>query len=134
MELDPTDRLGVLECLARYGRLIDARDWPALADVFTPDATFDLTEIGGAVLSGLDQIRDYMAHRARHPVAHHVTNAHIENADGSCVRTTCMLIAVQGDGSVASGLYADEFVRSGHALRIRRRAFRWLLAPQTKAT
>lgn len=132
MELSTADRLDVFECLGRYGRLIDDRDWGALADVFTPGAAFDLTEIGGVVLHGLDQIRDYMADRARHPVAHHVTNAHIESADGNCVRTTCMLIAVQTDGSVASGLYADEFVRLGHPLRIRRRAFRWLLAPQTK--
>lgn len=131
MELTIADRLNVHECLGRYGRLIDARDWPALADVFTPEATFDLTAIGGPVLDGLDQIRDYMAHRARHPLAHHITNAHVEQSDGDFVRTSCMLAAVQADGSVASGLYGDQFVRAGDSLRIRRRTFRWLLAPKT---
>jgi hypothetical protein len=134
MELSAEDRVNVLECLGRYGRLIDARDWPALAEVFMPEAIFDLTEIGGAVLSGLDEIRDYMANRARHPVAHHITNSHVDEVQPDCVRTTCMLIAVQADGSVASGLYSDEFVRSGEGLRVRRRAFRWLLAPQAASS
>jgi hypothetical protein len=131
VELTTADRLNVHECLGRYGRLIDARDWSALAEVFTPEATFDLTAIGGPVLDGLTEIRNYMAHHARHPLAHHITNAHVEQASGDGTRTSCMLVAVQADGSVASGLYADEFVRTAEGPRIRQRTFRWLLAPKT---
>jgi hypothetical protein len=109
--------------------LIDRRDWAALRDVFTASAIFDLTPIGGVLLNGLDEIRDYMAHRARHPLAHHITNPHVVGVGEDHVAASCMLVAVQPDGSVASGHYSDELVRERGGLRIRRREFRWLLAP-----
>jgi SnoaL-like domain len=133
MNLTTEERIELIELLGRYGRLIDARDWEALGGIFTPDAQFDLTAIGGSVLNGLDEIRDYMANRARHPVAHHITNPHVDRIDDDNVWLSCMLVAVQADGSVASGHYADQVVRYDGGLRIRRRQFRWLLAPRPKA-
>jgi hypothetical protein len=35
MPLTSTDRIELHELAARYGDLIDARDWPGLASVFT---------------------------------------------------------------------------------------------------
>ena len=134
MNLTPQERIELIELLGRYGRLIDARDWDALAAIFTPDAQFDLTPIGGTVLNGLDEIRDYMASRAAHPVAHHITNPHVDRIGHDDVWLSCMLVAVQADGSVASGHYADQAVRYDGGLRIRRRQFRWLLAPQPRRT
>jgi hypothetical protein len=124
-----SDRIEVSELLGRYGRLIDLRDWAALADVFIPAATFDLSAIGGPLLTGLPAIQEYMANRARHPVAHHITNAHIDRVEHGTLHSSCMLVAVQSDGSVASGHYADELVRVPAGLRIRQRRFSWLLRP-----
>jgi hypothetical protein len=124
-----SDRIEVSELLGRYGRLIDLRDWAALADVFVTEATFDLGAIGGPLLSGLPEIQEYMENRARHPVAHHITNAYVERSEHDTLFTSCMLVAVQADGSVASGHYADELVRVPAGLRIRHRRFSWLLRP-----
>src|ERR1700678_3831265 len=92
-----SDRIEAAELLGRYGRLIDLRDWPALADVFIPAATFDLSAIGGPMLDGLPAIQEYMTNRARHPVAHHITNSHIERVGHGTLHSSCMLIAVQVD-------------------------------------
>jgi hypothetical protein len=124
-----SDRIEVAELLGRYGRLIDLRDWAGLAQIFVPEATFDLGAIGGPLLSGLPAIQEYMENRARHPVAHHITNAYIDRFEDDTLFTSCMLVAVQADGSVASGHYADELIRVPAGLRIRHRRFSWLLRP-----
>jgi 3-phenylpropionate/cinnamic acid dioxygenase small subunit len=41
------DRLEILEVLARYAHALDEKDWNVLAEVFTSDATIDLTSSGG---------------------------------------------------------------------------------------
>jgi 3-phenylpropionate/cinnamic acid dioxygenase small subunit len=43
-----SDRLEIQDLFARYSHAIDARDWDALDRVFTPDATIDYSETGGA--------------------------------------------------------------------------------------
>lgn len=43
-----SDRLEIQDLVTRYANAIDARDWDALDSVFTPDATIDYTESGGA--------------------------------------------------------------------------------------
>lgn len=133
MNLTAEERIALIELLGRYGRLIDGRDWDGLATIFTPDAQFDLTEIRRVVLDGLDAIRDYMANRAQHPVAHHITNPYVDRIGSNDVWLSCMLVAVQADGSVASGHYSDQVVRHNGGLRIHYRRFRWLLPPQAKA-
>jgi 3-phenylpropionate/cinnamic acid dioxygenase small subunit len=43
-----SDRLEIQDLFARYTFAIDDRDYDALDSVFTPDATIDYTETGGA--------------------------------------------------------------------------------------
>jgi len=43
-----SDRLEIQDLFARYTYAIDERNWDGLDDVFTPDATIDYTETGGA--------------------------------------------------------------------------------------
>jgi len=131
IELSTEERIELIELLGRYGRMIDDRNWEALETIFTPDARFDLSPIGRPLLTGLDEIREYMANRAAHPVAHHITNPHIDRLGDDDLWLSCMLVAVQADGSVASGRYSDQVVRHDGGLRIRYRQFRWLLAPGT---
>ena len=129
-DITVAERVEIAELLGRYGRLIDARDWDALATIFTADARFDITPLGArGVLEGLPAIRHHMAHSARHPAAHHISNVHVEALRDDCALASSMLIAVQHDGSAASGRYEDEVVRTAAGLRIRRRTFSWVLPP-----
>ena len=41
-----TARWQIAELLARYCTALDQRDWPALADVFTPGAACDYGSLG----------------------------------------------------------------------------------------
>ena len=43
---------------ARYFRLMDAKDWDAMREVFADDVVIDTTESGGRVVNGAD---DFMA-------------------------------------------------------------------------
>ncbi|HUD94931.1 nuclear transport factor 2 family protein [Sphingobium sp.] len=43
-----SDRLEIQDLLSRYSYAIDERDWDALDDIFTLDATIDYSETGGA--------------------------------------------------------------------------------------
>jgi 3-phenylpropionate/cinnamic acid dioxygenase small subunit len=129
-DLTTAERIEIAETLGRYGRLIDAQDWAALDQVFTADARFEIVPLARAPLAGLAEIRRHMAHAARHPAAHHITNVHVTHTTDDGAHVESMLIAVQVDHSVASGLYRDEFVRTPAGLRIRRRVFEWVLAPR----
>jgi hypothetical protein len=129
-DITVAERVEIAELLGRYGRLVDGRDWDALAAIFTADARFDITPLGArGVLEGLPAIQHHMAHAARHPAAHHITNVHVEALRDDCALVSSMLIAVQHDGSAASGRYEDEVVRTPAGLRIRRRTFSWVLPP-----
>ncbi|HEY2107565.1 MAG TPA: nuclear transport factor 2 family protein, partial [Candidatus Binataceae bacterium] len=59
-KLTVEDRLELHEIAARYGDLIDERDWEGLAAVFTTDAVFDATDLGMPLLNGLEKIRQGM--------------------------------------------------------------------------
>ena len=129
-DITAAERVEIAELLGRYGRLIDAGDWAALATIFTADAQFDITPLGArGLLEGLSAIQHHMAHAARHPAAHHITNVHVEALRDDCALVSSMLIAVQHDGTAASGRYADEVVRTPAGLRVRRRTFSWVLPP-----
>ena len=132
VDIAAQERIEISEMLGRYGRMIDARDWGGLPLVFTEDAVFDIVPLHRAPLCGLAQIREHMAHAARHPAAHHITNVHVVRLDEDCLYVESMLAAVQPDGSLASGLYEDEIVRTPVGLRIRRRRFTWILPPRSR--
>lgn len=44
-----SDRLEIQDLFVRYTYAIDMRDWDALDEVFTPDATIDYSAMGGSV-------------------------------------------------------------------------------------
>ncbi len=50
--LAPDDRLAIHEVIARHGHVVDEGAWADLGTVFTPDVTYDLTPVGGKVLTG----------------------------------------------------------------------------------
>ena len=81
--MEPADRLEIHELPGRYGDAIDDRNWEGLGRVFTDDATFDLTDLGGPVLRG--PRRDPAASwtpTPTHPQTHLMTNIYVDEQPG----------------------------------------------------
>lgn len=84
--LDLEDRLDLHELAARYGDIIDDRDWQALDRVFTEDAVFEVIDL--VCMEGLAEIKRYMHDEGRHPLAHLITNIHVvQDADDIRLRS-----------------------------------------------
>jgi ketosteroid isomerase-like protein len=105
--------------LSEYGHIMDAEDWPGLARIFTEDAVCDWTPFGLERTDGLAHLQDYFA-RIRHPNAHHVTNL-VVDIDGDTATVHSKLLVALDDGSVATGDYLDQAVRTSDGWRIRHR-------------
>lgn len=120
--LTTADRLELLERLSLYGLLIDDRDWPGLAQIFTDDATFDVSDIDLPPANSLAGIVTMME-SVQHPRAHLITNAVIETYETGAARTRCRLLAVGEDLTVHVGQYRDTFIRTSHGWRIRERTY-----------
>ena len=104
-QLSADDQLAIGRLLARYGHLVDAKDWPALRDLFATDAVFDLSAYGLPALIGIDQIMEFFL-SAEHPKAHHSTNVVIWPS-GSAVSAHSKWLVGSADGSTAGGDYED---------------------------
>ncbi|MDO8390341.1 MAG: nuclear transport factor 2 family protein [Actinomycetota bacterium] len=117
-ELPLPDRIAIHELAARYGNVIDARQWHRLEHVFSADATFELRGFEQpARFEGLVAIRAMLEHSTGHPVAHHVTNVEVEQADG----LTTLFFKVIGPGRkgrVGSVDYTDIVRREPDGWRI----------------
>jgi len=110
--LSVDDRLELHELNSRYADLIDRREWDGLPAVIADGAIFDIrTPDRSRPLEGLEPIKDYMAHEARHPAAHHITNIYVDASDAE-VRLRTRLILIQHDGRAESGEYDDVVVRT----------------------
>jgi hypothetical protein len=115
------DRLEIHELAARYGFVIDDRDWEGLGTVFTDDAVFETRGFSGGTtrLEGLAAIRSFMT-GARHPVAHHVSNVMVVVEPGG-VRLRSKIIGSGGNGRVGSADYSDRLRRTRGGWRIAER-------------
>lgn len=112
----------IVELFARYATAIDSRDWDALDDVFTADATFDATSVGYEFLDGLEHIKTHMATDARHPAAHLILNV-TADISGTQAETRSRLAALQHDGRLFTGEYRDELTHTDAGWRIRTRVY-----------
>ncbi len=121
--IDTADRLALHELIGRYCDLIDSCDWAGLAAIFTPMATFDITDVGGPRLDGLAEIQHHMAEVARHPLAHHVTNIWVDDSAEPVV-VHARFLGVLDDRRVATGHYRDELERTADGWRVTARTYR----------
>ena len=120
------DRLALHELAARYGDIIDDRDWQALDEIFTEDATFEV--VGLVRMDGLAGIKRYMLEEGRHPLAHLITNVHVvTDADGVKLHSRGIFpISSQSGGPghrVFHGSYYDRVVRTPVGWRVKERVF-----------
>lgn len=118
--MDSADRLELHELPGRYGDAIDDRDWPGLARIFTADASFDLTDLGGPKLTNLAEIQRYMDTEAQHPRTHLMTNIYVdETANG--VKLSFRIVALLGQGKVGTASYYDDVVKTAAGWRVKDR-------------
>lgn len=116
----------------RYGHVVDNQDLDALGEIFTNDAVFDASAVGGAVYRGLPAIREFFSlGSAIHPPAHHTTNVYVHERD-SAVRVSSKYIVGPLEGLARTGVYEDVLRQQDGAWLIsERRVFRrW---PPTEA-
>jgi len=118
--MEVTDRIELHELPGRYGDAIDDRDWARLASIFTDDAVFDLTDLGGPRLNGLAEIQRYMDEEAEHPRTHLMTNIYVdETPDG--VRLSFRIVALLPERVVGTASYYDDVVKTADGWRVSNR-------------
>src|SRR6476469_2557709 len=102
MEL--ADRLELHELPGRYGDAIDDRDWDRLDRIFTTDAVFDMTDLGGPSCAGLEVIKRFMDVEAEHPRTHTMTNIYVDETPTG-VQLRFRIVALLGGGLVGPASY-----------------------------
>lgn len=118
--METADRLELHELPGRYGDAIDDRDWDRLDQIFTPDAIFDLTDLGSEYLDGLDAIKEFMDLRAVHPKTHLMTNIYVDPVPGGA-QMFFRIVAMQSGGRMATASYYDNVVQTPNGWRVAHR-------------
>ncbi|MGO4689725.1 nuclear transport factor 2 family protein [Glaciibacter sp. 2TAF33] len=119
------DRFEITQVLARYGHVMDGRDFAGLAGVFVEDASFDVTSVGGPVYCGLSQLEGFLAlGEAVHPPFHILANAWVFQ-DGEAVKSMSKWLTIdQATGLPRSGDYIDTWQKTSNGWRIAARTAR----------
>jgi len=118
--MDAADRLALHELPGRYGDAIDDRAWDRLDEIFTPDAVFDLTDLGAPRCEGLAAIKRFMDEEADHPRTHLMTNIYVdETDDGAHLRFR--IVALLGGGKVGTASYYDDVIKTPAGWRVQHR-------------
>lgn len=113
------DREAITTVINNHGHLVDAGELERLNELFTEDVIYDVSDLGGGVLTGLAKITEAaLALGPGNPVGHHVTNIVIDSIDGDEARARSKGLGINADGSCGSAVYHDE---------LRRLDGRWLI-------
>ena len=118
--MDLADRLELHELPGRYGDAIDDRDWEGLNRIFTDDATFDLTDLGVPMLTGLPAIKRFMDVDAEHPLTHMMTNIYVDQLPDR-VTMNFRIVALRKGGLVGTASYYDVVVKTPDGWRVKDR-------------
>ncbi|MFG2847559.1 nuclear transport factor 2 family protein [Kitasatospora sp. NPDC048296] len=122
MALALEDRLAITELVSLHGHLVDDGSLGRLAEVFTSDVVYDLTDFGQEPLNGLLAVREAAwALGAANPVAHHVTNVVVTASPDGLVRVRSKGLGIRADGTCGSVSYEDTVVRTAEGWRISHR-------------
>jgi hypothetical protein len=120
--LSALDRQHITETIARLSFAADENRFDQLSEVFTPDASYDMTSSGMGSFQGIDTLRAAMRQLSASghaPLSHVTTNTVItETGDHSASARSKALMIMQ-DGSVHGVVYDDA---------VTMREGRWLIA------
>jgi len=114
--VDTDDIVAITQVLHLYGHILDAAAWDRLGEIFTEDATFDVSSFGGGVLNGLAGIYGAFSKQA-HPPAHHVSNTYVEERDGEVWALT-KLFGPDWKGRMVIGDYRDRMRKTDAGWRV----------------
>ncbi len=123
--LTTEDRLAITDLISLHGLLTDRGDLEGLRAVFTEGITYDVSASGGGVLVGLAAIREAAISLGEaNPVAHHVTNIVVTDAENGTAHAHSKGIGIMTDGSAGSATYDDTLERTALGWRITHRVVR----------
>ena len=123
MPLTTSDTVAIHQLLALHGHLIDSGELHRLDELFTADATYDVTALGQSATHGIAAFRaavEAFVGDERNPVGHHVTNIVVAGDDGRAVARS-KGIGVLHDGTTSTVTYLDDIAQTRHGWRIIRR-------------
>jgi ketosteroid isomerase-like protein len=110
MALSEQDRIDINDLINLHGHLMDAGELDRAGELFTPDITYDVDDLGLGSLRGTAAVREAaLASGNANPVGHHVTNIVITAIDDRSARVQSKGIGIKADGTAGSVAY-DDFV------------------------
>ncbi len=77
--LTPQDVISIHQLLARYGHLLDRRDWDGFAALWAEDAEIDYRGATGSVVRRGRAVIVEWFRSVHHPPAHHMTNVVVDD-------------------------------------------------------
>lgn len=122
MALTGQDRIDITDLITLHGHLVDAGELDAAGELFTPDLTYDLEDLGLDSLRGAAALREAaLALGEANPVGHHVTNIVITPLDERSARVRSKGIGIKADGTASSVVYDDVVTRHPDGWKIHHR-------------
>ena len=120
--LTAVDRQQITETLARHAFVVDENRLDQLGEVFTPEATYDMTRSGMGAFEGIEAMSaaaGKMLAAGFAPLSHFVTNIVITETGDSAASVRSKGLMIMPDGALHGVVYDDTVaLREG----------RWLIA------
>ena len=108
--LTALDRQLIAETVARLAFVSDEDRFDQLGEVFTPEATYDMTSSGMGSFQGVDALRAAMVQLSgsgHAPLSHFVTNTVITESSEATVSVKSKALMIMHDGAVHGVVYDD---------------------------
>lgn len=108
--LTADDRLQISETLARHAFVADENQLDQLGEVFTPEATYDMTSSGMGTFRGLEALgaaAGQLFASGHAPLSHFVTNIVITETGESTASVRSKGLMIMHDGGVHGVVYDD---------------------------
>jgi hypothetical protein len=133
MTLTAEDRTAITDLINLHGHLTDSGEFDRMHELFTADVGYDVTDLGGGVVTGLATLRDAaLALGQGNPIAHHVTNIVLTGVADDRVHALSKGIGINANGTIGSVTYEDTIVRGDSGWRISHRTVRARRVPLTR--
>ncbi|KIF75902.1 polyketide cyclase [Streptomyces sp. 150FB] len=128
-ELTTEDHRTIDRTLALAGHIFDRGELDRLEEIFTPEAVYDLSDVGAGTFEGIAAIRNgALKLGAGNPIAHHITNIVITGHEDDQATARSKGLIIMADGSVGSVTHRDTLRHENSGWRISRRV---ILAQRT---
>jgi hypothetical protein len=108
--LTALDRQQITETLARHAFVVDENQLDQLGDVFTPEATYDMSRSGMGVFQGIEALTvaaGKMFASGHAPLSHFVTNITITGTGESTASVRSKGLMIMHDGTLHAVVYDD---------------------------